>query len=99
MTEKFAAEIAQGYAFPEPTAVLGAAMLDGSVVPEARVKAPLAMLDRHGLVAGLDPQQASQAPGAATRAHAWLPVRGPAAARRSCSQRSFARSWNPCPPS
>jgi DNA double-strand break repair helicase HerA and related ATPase len=52
VTERFQEVIAQGYGFPEPTVVLGGPMLETKVVPGAMVKAPLAMLNRHGLVAG-----------------------------------------------
>jgi DNA helicase HerA-like ATPase len=41
-----------GYAFPEPVAVLGGPLLDDEVASGVRVVAPLATLNRHGLVAG-----------------------------------------------
>ncbi|MDO5740842.1 MAG: DUF853 family protein [Ornithinimicrobium sp.] len=46
--------IREGYAFTEPSIVLGAARADdgGAVVPEAVVRLPLASMNRHGLVAG-----------------------------------------------
>jgi DNA helicase HerA-like ATPase len=44
--------MAAGYEFPEPTVVLGGPMLEGEVAADVRVKAPLAMLNRHGLIAG-----------------------------------------------
>lgn len=40
-----------GYAF-EGTAIEMGALVDGEAVPEAQVRIPLAMLNRHGLVAG-----------------------------------------------
>lgn len=52
MTETFAEAIAAGYAFDEPAIDLGAAMHEGSTYPQSRVRAPLSMLNRHGLVAG-----------------------------------------------
>ncbi|WP_324652268.1 helicase HerA-like domain-containing protein [Georgenia sp. H159] len=44
--------IRDGYAFAEPSVVLGAAVDDGRVVPDAVVRLPLASLNRHGLVTG-----------------------------------------------
>jgi DNA double-strand break repair helicase HerA and related ATPase len=44
--------MATGYAFPEPVAVLGSPLLDDEVAADVRVVAPLATLNRHGLVAG-----------------------------------------------
>jgi len=40
-----------GYAFDGPALVIGA-LVDGEAVPEAQVRIPLGMLNRHGLVAG-----------------------------------------------
>ena len=40
-----------GYAFEGPALVIGA-LVDGEAVPEAQVRIPLGMLNRHGLVAG-----------------------------------------------
>ena len=40
-----------GYAFDGPALVIGA-LVDGDAVPEAQVRIPLGMLNRHGLVAG-----------------------------------------------
>ena len=51
-TEGFAQAIALGYGFDGPVVELGAGMQDGSALPKARVRLPLAMLNRHGLVAG-----------------------------------------------
>jgi DNA helicase HerA-like ATPase len=51
-SREFAAEIAQGYAFEEPSVLIGAPLLAGVVSAEARVRAPLSMLNRHGLIAG-----------------------------------------------
>jgi DNA helicase HerA-like ATPase len=46
------ATIAGGYAFTGPALDLGALLWDGSCLPEAQIRIPLAMLNRHGLVAG-----------------------------------------------
>ena len=47
-----AQELAQAYAVEGPALELGAVVLDGQATPEARVRMPLSMLNRHGLVAG-----------------------------------------------
>ncbi|MDP9182708.1 MAG: DUF853 domain-containing protein [Actinomycetota bacterium] len=47
-----AQEIGQAYAFEGPALELGALVLDGTAHPDARVRMPLSMLNRHGLVAG-----------------------------------------------
>ncbi|MEU7007839.1 helicase HerA-like domain-containing protein [Streptomyces sp. NPDC046332] len=47
-----AAEIAAGYAFSGPALELGALLWDGECHPDARIRIPLPMLNRHGLVAG-----------------------------------------------
>ncbi|RII11969.1 AAA-like domain protein [Streptomyces sp. YIM 130001] len=47
-----ALEIAAGYAFTGPALDLGALLWDGRCLPDAQVRIPLAMLNRHGLVAG-----------------------------------------------
>ena len=41
-----------GYTFSGSSIALGAAMVDGEIHPEAQVSLPLAMMNRHGLVAG-----------------------------------------------
>jgi hypothetical protein len=41
-----------GYAFDGPTLLLGAPLLDGKVASTARVRVPLSMMNRHGLIAG-----------------------------------------------
>ena len=46
------AEVAKGYAFDGPAIELGALVEDGTARPEAAVRIPLAMVNRHGLVAG-----------------------------------------------
>ncbi|MER8037649.1 helicase HerA-like domain-containing protein [Streptomyces hydrogenans] len=46
------AEIAAGYAFEGPALELGAVLWDGVCHPDARVRIPLPVLNRHGLVAG-----------------------------------------------
>ncbi|MCS0601600.1 DUF853 domain-containing protein [Streptomyces sp. LP11] len=47
-----AAKIAGGYAFTCPALDLGALLWDGHCLPEAPVRVPLSVLNRHGLVAG-----------------------------------------------
>ncbi|MER5301991.1 helicase HerA-like domain-containing protein [Streptomyces lasiicapitis] len=47
-----AAGIVAGYAFDGPALDLGALLWDGQCHPGAQVRIPLAMLNRHGLVAG-----------------------------------------------
>ena len=47
-----AGDLAQAYAFEGPALELGSVVLDGTASPEARVRIPLSMLTRHGLVAG-----------------------------------------------
>jgi DNA helicase HerA-like ATPase len=46
------ATIQQGYALAGPAIELGAAIVDGEVQQNAPVRLPLAMMNRHGLVAG-----------------------------------------------
>jgi DNA helicase HerA-like ATPase len=48
----FAADIAKAYASDGPALALGRGVHDGAVVPEAVVQVPLAMVTRHGLIAG-----------------------------------------------
>ncbi|MEA2623617.1 MAG: double-strand break repair helicase HerA and related ATPase, partial [Chloroflexota bacterium] len=52
MKPEFRDAMAAGYDFPEPTVVLGGPMLENEVAADVHVKAPLAMLNRHGLIAG-----------------------------------------------
>ena len=47
-----AAELGQGYAIDGPAPELGTVVLEGTAYPDARVRLPLSMLTRHGLVAG-----------------------------------------------
>ncbi|MGV9566084.1 helicase HerA-like domain-containing protein [Streptomyces sp. NPDC003480] len=47
-----ALEIASGYAFAGPALDLGALVWDGRCLPDARIRVPLSVLNRHGLVAG-----------------------------------------------
>ncbi|MCX5387701.1 helicase HerA-like domain-containing protein [Streptomyces sp. NBC_00083] len=47
-----AASIAAGYGFTGPALELGALLWDGACLPDAPVRIPLSMLNRHGLVAG-----------------------------------------------
>ncbi|MCM4160394.1 DUF853 family protein [Antarcticibacterium flavum] len=50
--EEFIQHIQQGYSSKGDHIFMGAAMLDGQPVAEARVKIPLRTLNRHGLIAG-----------------------------------------------
>ena len=52
MDETFLEEMSEGYAFDEPSLLLGAPMLDDEVAASAPVRLPLSMVNRHGLVAG-----------------------------------------------
>ena len=47
-----AQQIAAGYAAEGPALELGTVVVDGTVDPAARVRIPLATVNRHGLVAG-----------------------------------------------
>ncbi|HEY2203791.1 MAG TPA: helicase HerA-like domain-containing protein [Pseudonocardia sp.] len=51
-SESGAREIAAGYVSTGAAVELGSVYLDGAADPEARVRIPLAMMNRHGLVAG-----------------------------------------------
>jgi hypothetical protein len=44
--------LSAGYAFPPPVVTLGAALDGAAVIAEPKIALPLAMLNRHGLVAG-----------------------------------------------
>ena len=44
--------IKSGYSFQGETIKIGAAILDGEVIPEAEIFLPLKTMNRHGLVAG-----------------------------------------------
>ncbi|MBG6224355.1 DNA helicase HerA-like ATPase [Arthrobacter sp. CAN_A2] len=46
------ADISAGYLFEGPTLHLGAALVDGTLHADAQVRLPLAMMNRHGLIAG-----------------------------------------------
>jgi len=48
----FREEMAAGYTLTDPAIVLGSPMLGNEVLPEVRVQVALAMLNRHGLIAG-----------------------------------------------
>ena len=50
--QKFKDIVNQGYTSKGESVVLGAAMLDGEILPDALVKAPLKTFNRHGLIAG-----------------------------------------------
>jgi hypothetical protein len=44
--------VQEGYAFDVPCIELGALVVDGEPQPDAKVRVPLGMLNRHGLIAG-----------------------------------------------
>lgn len=50
--DAFVKQIKDGYTFKGEAIKIGAAMLDGEVIPEAEIFLPLKTLNRHGLVAG-----------------------------------------------
>jgi len=52
MTESLKDTLESGYGFPNPSVVLGAALEGATLHPEPRVRLPLAMVNRHGLIAG-----------------------------------------------
>jgi DNA double-strand break repair helicase HerA and related ATPase len=45
-------EVREGYGFSGPAVELGALVVDGKAEPSAKVRIPLSMVNRHGLVAG-----------------------------------------------
>lgn len=45
-------KIVEGYSYPDQTLALGAVINEGQPVAQAQVSLPLAMLNRHGLIAG-----------------------------------------------
>ncbi len=49
---EIADRLGKAYAFDGPALELGALVLDGQAYPDARIRMPLSMLNRHGLVAG-----------------------------------------------
>jgi uncharacterized protein len=49
---KDAGSIAAGYNFPGAVLELGTVVLDGTCDPTAKIRVPLAMMNRHGLIAG-----------------------------------------------
>ena len=52
VSASFADVIAQGYATSGPAIELGRGVHDGELAHEALVQVPLAMMNRHGLIAG-----------------------------------------------
>jgi hypothetical protein len=52
MADDFAKTMAEGYSFKGATLLLGAPMRDGNVVSPTHIRIPLAMMNRHGLIAG-----------------------------------------------
>ncbi len=52
MSSDKAAELGKAYAIEGPALELGSVVIEGEPHPEARVRMPLSMLNRHGLVAG-----------------------------------------------
>lgn len=51
-TETFIQAIKDGYTFKGEAVKIGAAMLDGQVIPDAGIYLPLKTMNRHGLIAG-----------------------------------------------
>jgi len=52
MPSSFTEMLAAGYGFTDPAVTLGAALEKGAVHQEPKIKVPLAMMNRHGLIAG-----------------------------------------------
>ena len=52
MKDAFAKAMTEGYTFDQPTLMLGSPMHEGELFNGAHVQVPLAMLNRHGLIAG-----------------------------------------------
>ena len=52
MPSSLADALQAGYGFPGPAITLGAALDHGTPLPEPKIRIPLAMMNRHGLVAG-----------------------------------------------
>jgi len=50
--EEFIQSVKDGYTFKGEYVKIGAAVLDGTVIPEAGINLPLKTLNRHGLIAG-----------------------------------------------
>jgi hypothetical protein len=50
--EKFISAINASYSFPTSSIFLGAGVLEGNIIPEAKVNLSLKMMNRHGLVSG-----------------------------------------------
>jgi DNA helicase HerA-like ATPase len=51
-TRSFTEAIQKGYSFKGSAILLGAGMIDGTVVPDVRVSVPLKTMNRHGLISG-----------------------------------------------
>ena len=52
MDQAFRDAISAGYAFDEPSLIVGSAMHEGELFNDVRVCIPMSILNRHGLVAG-----------------------------------------------
>src|SRR4051795_11570665 len=52
MSDDLLGKVQKAYAFEGPAVELGALVVDNEAHPEAAVRLPLAMLNRHGLIAG-----------------------------------------------
>lgn len=50
--ESFIKSIQEGYSIKGESFILGSAMFEGQVIPEARIRVPFKTLNRHGLIAG-----------------------------------------------
>lgn len=52
MANNFERIMTEGYTFEGPVLTLGAPLSEGKVLPSAPIRVPLAMMNRHGLIAG-----------------------------------------------
>ncbi|HET7599008.1 MAG TPA: helicase HerA-like domain-containing protein [Gemmatimonadales bacterium] len=52
MAQSFSEMLEAGYGFTDPAVLLGAALADGKTYPDPKIRIPLAMMNRHGLIAG-----------------------------------------------
>lgn len=52
MSQQFIEQVRKSYTTDLPSIYLGAGLLDGNILPDARVNLPLRMMNRHGLITG-----------------------------------------------
>src|SRR5438309_8325400 len=52
MSNELVAKVAKAYTFSGPAVDLGALVIDNEAQPDAVVRLPLSMMNRHGLIAG-----------------------------------------------